>query len=341
MFGSNGPVGTHTSGYTNGKTIVVGRKGSIGEIHLSDKSCWPIDTTYFIDETCTDCDLEWLAYTLRYLILGNLNKASGVPGLNRDDAYAQLVRLPVTKDEQRKVAARLKAQLAEVEKARQAAQAQLRDVAALKSKALESLFSGIANWESIGSAAKLQSGYAFKSDTFKKSGVRLLRNANILPRKVYWDDTVFLSEQDSEKYPGYVLHDGDVLISLDRPIISSGIKVARVGADDLPALLVQRVGRFLLDPDKLDLDYLYAYLQTDLFISEVSGHDQSLGVPHISPTQVESIQIPLPELSVQRELSKQLNEVTCTWRTAVSAIQSQLDDLSILPKATLAQAFGQ
>lgn len=211
-------------------------------------------------------------------------------------------------DEQRNIVVRLEAQMAGVETARQAAKAQLRDAAALKKKALESLFTSIPNWAPIGYAAKLQSGYAFKSDNFKKSGVHLLRNANIRPGKVYWDDAVFLSECDSAKYPGYALSKGDVLISLDRPIISSGIKVARVDANDLPALLVQRVGRFLIDPQKLDADYLYAYLQTDLFISKISGHDQSLGVPHISPAQVEAIEIPLPEISVQRELSKQLNE---------------------------------
>lgn len=242
--------------------------------------------------------------------------------------------------EQRQIAARLKVQLAEVETARQAAQTQMQDAAALKSRALEALFAGVEQWAPIGATAKLQSGYAFKSDTFKTTGVRLLRNANILPGRVYWDDAVCLSEEDAKKHSGYVLKCGDVLISLDRPIISSGIKVARVGSDDLPALLVQRVGRFLIDPDKLDADYLYACLQTDIFISEISGHDQSLGVPHISPSQVERVEIPLPDIEVQRELSRRMNEVASLWQTAVAAIQAQLNDLSLLPGAILAQAFN-
>jgi type I restriction enzyme S subunit len=288
-------------------------------------------------------DREYLALLLRseQVVKAAMSDKTGsrMPRADMDALLGFEVAIHDSDIEQLKIADRLKAQLAEVETARQAAQAQLRDAATLRTKALESLFSSIANWAPIGDAAKLQSGYAFKSDNFKTSGVRLLRNANILPGKVYWDDAVFMSESDSEKYPSYALSTGDVLISLDRPIISSGIKVARVGADDLPALLVQRVGRFLIDPLKLDADYLYAYLQTDLFISKISGHDQSLGVPHISPSQVEAIEIPLPEISVQRELSKQLNDVTSTWRVAVAAMQSQLNDLSKLPKAILAQAF--
>lgn len=270
--------------------------------------------------------------------LAHAKKTTGIASINQQVLGAfPLFSPPLA--EQREIAARLKAQLAEVETARQAAQVQLKEATALKTKVLESLFSSIPDWAHIGDAAKLQSGYAFKSDTFKTSGVRLLRNANILPGKVYWDDAVFLSETDSVKHPRYALSTGDVLISLDRPIISSGIKVARVGAGDLPALLVQRVGRFLIDPQKLDAEYLYAYLQTDLFISKISGHDQSLGVPHISPSQVEAIEMPLPDISVQRELSKQLNEVTRTWQVALAAMQSQASELSKLPKAILAQAF--
>lgn len=291
-------------------------------------------------------DPLYLMYALLYWHMsGQTEKfqtaTTGIRNLQMKQYLDNELFVPVDVARQRQIATRLKAQLAEVETARQATQVQLRDAAVLKTKALESLFSNIASWAHIGDAAKLQSGYAFKSDNFKTSGVRLLRNANIFPGQVYWDDAVFLSESDSEKYPSYSLSTGDVLISLDRPIISSGIKVARVGAVDLPALLVQRVGRFLIDPQRLDADYLYAYLQTDLFISKISGHDQSLGVPHISPSQVEGIEIPLPEVSVQRALSKQLNEVTCTWEVAATAMQSQLNDLSKLPKAILAQAFAQ
>jgi type I restriction enzyme S subunit len=242
-------------------------------------------------------------------------------------------------DEQCRIAARLKAQLAEVETAWHAAQSKWADVESLKSKALEAAFDSIEDWQPIGRVAKLQSGYAFKSETFKPSGVRLLRNANILPGKVYWDEAVHLSEEDARRFPSYELAAGDVLISLDRPIISSGVKVARVSDADLPALLLQRVGRFLLDTTQIDADYLYAYLQTERFIAEISGHEQSLGVPHISPAQVEAIEIPLPTVATQKGLAKCLIEIADAWSAASTALQGQLADLAVLPQRLLAQAF--
>jgi type I restriction enzyme S subunit len=103
VFGSNGIVGWHNEAITAGPAIVVGRKGSFGEVNFSDVPCWPIDTTYFIDTTATRTDLKWLAYRLSRLGLNQLNKAAAVPGLNREDAYRQRLLLPPL-PEQRRIA---------------------------------------------------------------------------------------------------------------------------------------------------------------------------------------------------------------------------------------------
>lgn len=101
VFGSNGEVGKHHTALTAGPTIVVGRKGSFGEVNFSPSPCWPIDTTYYIDGSATKADLHWLAYRLASLGLNKLNKAAAVPGLNREDAYRQRLLLPPFSEQQR------------------------------------------------------------------------------------------------------------------------------------------------------------------------------------------------------------------------------------------------
>lgn len=104
VFGSNGPVGSHIEAITNAPAIIVGRKGSIGELHYSNEACWPIDTTYYIDSTASEANLRWLYHVMRSLRLNELNKAAAVPGLNRNDAYQTKVLVPGI-EEQRRIAA--------------------------------------------------------------------------------------------------------------------------------------------------------------------------------------------------------------------------------------------
>jgi type I restriction enzyme S subunit len=99
VFGSNGRVGFHNQAITSGPTIIIGRKGSSGEVNYSSLPCWPIDTTYYIDSTATEQDLRWLTYRLSALGMTRLNRAAAIPGLNRDDAYRLRLLLPPLEDQ--------------------------------------------------------------------------------------------------------------------------------------------------------------------------------------------------------------------------------------------------
>jgi type I restriction enzyme S subunit len=105
VYGSNGEVGRHSVPLTQGPTLIVGRKGSIGEIHLSNEKCWPIDTTYFIDEFYEQPPEFWL-HRLRTLRLADLDRATALPGLNRNDAYKLAIDLPPV-NEQKRIVARI------------------------------------------------------------------------------------------------------------------------------------------------------------------------------------------------------------------------------------------
>jgi len=104
VYGSNGIVGLHNTPLTSGPAIIIGRKGSAGALQFSDKPCCPIDTTYYVDRTCTQADLKWLFFMLQNLGLNHLNKHVAVPGLNRNDAYERELLFPPI-DEQKRIAA--------------------------------------------------------------------------------------------------------------------------------------------------------------------------------------------------------------------------------------------
>ena len=102
VCGSNGIVGYHDSSLTDGPTIIIGRKGTVGSVHYSPIPCWPIDTTFFI--TGNDPTLiRFKYYALCMIGLEHMNSDSAVPGLNRNDAHARTLLLP-EESEQRAIA---------------------------------------------------------------------------------------------------------------------------------------------------------------------------------------------------------------------------------------------
>jgi type I restriction enzyme S subunit len=105
VYGSNGIVGSHNYPIVDKPGLVVGRKGSAGEVHFSRRPFCPIDTTFYVTEDdAPDTDLEFLFYLLRHVDLRRITGDVGVPGLNREMAYMEPVRLPAALPEQKKIA---------------------------------------------------------------------------------------------------------------------------------------------------------------------------------------------------------------------------------------------
>ena len=95
VYGSNGIVGRHKEFLLDKETIVVGRKGSVGEVTLTEEHSWPIDTTYYVEMKCKNkLDMKYLYYFLKTLNLKSLNTSSAVPGLNRKYVLELGIPLP-------------------------------------------------------------------------------------------------------------------------------------------------------------------------------------------------------------------------------------------------------
>lgn len=89
VYGSSGPIGTHTASLVEGPGIIVGRKGNVGAIHWCDSAFFPIDTAYFVKSNVSKFYLFFLLQTMNFL-----NNDAAVPGLSRAQAYANDVLMP-------------------------------------------------------------------------------------------------------------------------------------------------------------------------------------------------------------------------------------------------------
>lgn len=93
-------VGYHSEFLIEGPVIIVGRKGSYGEVNWYNESGWAIDTTYYVLAK-QKINYKYVYYLLKTLNLKKLNRSTAIPGLNREDAYTQKVVLPPFKEQKR------------------------------------------------------------------------------------------------------------------------------------------------------------------------------------------------------------------------------------------------
>ncbi len=190
----------------------------------------------------------------------------------------------------------------------------------------------------LSTVAQLQNGYAFKSEWFSTSGIRLARNANVGHGQLDWVQEVRLPEAQATEFERFLLNEGDVLLSLDRPFIVTGTKVARVCAADLPALLLQRVGRFIVS-GSLDRDYLYIWVTSPHFTAQIDP-GRSNGVPHISSKQVEAAMLFVPPLAEQQRTVAKVSALIALCDQLEASLATASSARTQLLEATLREALA-
>ncbi len=190
----------------------------------------------------------------------------------------------------------------------------------------------------LGDVAAFQPGYAFKSSWFQNRGLRLLRGTNIEPGGTRWDDTVCLDVNRASEFEEYKLNAGDLVLAMDRPVISTGLKLARLGETDMPALLLQRVGRFVPSV-AIDTGFLHLFLRTAVFLEHIGALATGTQLPHISKTDIESAPLPLPKLDVQRRIVAKLDALLAQSRAAREQLEAVPALVEQYRQSVLAAAF--
>lgn len=243
--------------------------------------------------------------------------------LSKPTFLNQLVPLPPLA-QQRRVVAQIEELSAQIHEATALRQQAATEAEALARHVAADFFPEPAG-ESVGSHVRFQTGYAFKSEWFAEDGVRLARNANVSHGHLDWSEVVRIPSDRRHEFARFELGIGDVLVALDRPIISTGVKVARVTESDLPCLLLQRVARAQFQNDRVLPDYFFRWLRSPHFVGAIDP-GRSNGVPHISHKDIEKIPFAPPPLSEQRRIVAELD-----------ALQAEVDELKRLQAETAAE----
>lgn len=161
----------------------------------------------------------------------------------------------------------------------------------------------------LGDIAKVISGYAFKSGDFQEGGsapvikIKNIKIGNASIDEVDYVNADFFKKLDSK----FHVLPGEILISLTGSHITQpNSVVGRVGRypfDYPAALLNQRAGKVIPDESLVDSSYLfYVLMDGDLRKKIAQMASGSASQANISPSQVESVTVPLPDIEYQKKV---------------------------------------
>ncbi len=189
----------------------------------------------------------------------------------------------------------------------------------------------------VGEVVDLLGGYAFKSEWFSKSqGVRLVRNQNIGHGELDWSQTEYLPNDRAREFGKWALRPGDLVLSLNRPFISTGLKLAWITDADCPSLLVQRIVCLRPDPERLLAQYLFLWCNAPHFYRDAHVVPSS-GVPYIAPNLLAKMKMRLPPLAEQRRIAAKVAELMAL----VDALETQLATARTTAESLLAAALAE
>ncbi len=300
-----------------------------------------------VDLDKAKADPEWIVFAVNQELDQLIDAAHGGVGLRhvtRGQVENLLVHLPPLPT-QRRIAAQLKEQLAEIDRARTAQQSQLEAAKALPASSLRGVFSdgsresgsatGSSHWPMV-SLGKVCGIVARQVDPKlpeysilphvngenMASGTRQLLN-------------IRSAAEDGMTSGKYLFEAGDVLYSKLRPYLR---KVAVVDFRG-----VCSADMYPLRPDKalLDPDYMAWMLVSDGFTRYAVEESQRARMPKINRGELFAWTFKLPPLPVQRTLATRLRSEIAAATELRVALEAKLATLDRLPAALLRQVFGE
>lgn len=187
-----------------------------------------------------------------------------------------------------------------------------------------------------------RAGFAFNSKKFTESGIQIIRMGNLYAGKlnlsrspVFYD----ISDVDDNIIKRSMVHDGDILLTLTGTKYKRdyGYAVCIEGEHEL--LVNQRI--LCLSPtEKIDKEYLLYYLRSEIFrdiffSNETGGVNQG----NVSSKFVENIEIKLPSIEEQKEISKILKNILTKEEQAKELAEFVIEQIELMKKSILAKAF--
>lgn len=329
VVGSNGITGYHNEYIVKGPVIIVGRKGSAGEVTLIQEDCFPIDTTYYVKQTNpVESNIHFLYWLLKTLNLPELRGGAGIPGLNRTDVY-ETHQIPLPPLEvQKEIVAEIEGYQKVINGAR-AVIDHYRPHIPIHPEWPMVTISDVSIRITKGSSPTWQ-GIEY---TASASDVLFVTSENVGLGELLLNSPKYVERRFNEIEPKSILKKGDVLTN----IVGASIGRTAIFDIDADANVNQAVCVIRPNSDLIMSKYLMTLLNSPVFIQKLLGNSVENARANISLGVFGSLTIPLPPLATQQAIVAEIE----AEQALVAANRELITRFEKKIQATLTRIWGE
>ena len=183
----------------------------------------------------------------------------------------------------------------------------------------------------LGDACDILNGFAFKSENYVDSGIRVIRIANV--QKGYIEDnTPVFYPLETNELDKYMLEEGDLLMALTGNVG----RVAILKKEFMPAALNQRVACLRLKTDRVAKDYLFHVLNSAFFEQQCIQSSKGVAQKNMSTEWLKDYEIPM----YPKEQQELIADILDKTRNIIISRNYEFKKLDDLIKARFVEMFG-
>lgn len=176
--------------------------------------------------------------------------------------------------------------------------------------------------------AKMQGGFAFKSDDFVQDGIQLIKIGNLYQNEFSLErQPTFLPEEFLEKYPDWVVSDGDILMSMTGTLGKRDYGYAiQIPNSGKKYLLNQRVSKISFNESEITKEFGLRILLSTQYLDHLFLLPTGTKQGNFSNEQVLSIAIKYPNTIKEQEMIiDEIKEIERKFENTVQKIRNEIE----------------
>lgn len=306
VYGSGG-IMRYADAFAYSKpSVLIPRKGSLGNLFFVDVPFWTVDTIFYTEVDEEQVRPKYLYYYLTTVGLGEMNQAGGVP--SQTQSVLNELKIPIPCPENPKKSLEIQAEIVRILDAFTELSAELAVELTARKKQynyyrdrLLSFEGGGVEWKALGEVGEFIRGKRFTKADFVEDGIPVIHYGEIYTRYGVFTDKVHSRVRESMASSLRYAKPGDVVIAgVGETIEDVGKAVAWIGSEQIAIHDDSYAFRHMMNPK-----FVSYYMQTAAFIGEKAKHVSSGKVNRLLISGVKKVRIPVP---FPNDLEKSLAE---------------------------------